>query len=72
MRELQLYREFLVKEQERHLKAAQHIASASLSPHDHGAIVAEAKAAELIRRLILDLDSLEADTGEFVKRFLNG
>jgi len=70
MRELQLFREYLIKEEVRHLKAAQHIASASLSPADHGAIVAEAKAAELIRRLIQDLDALENDTADFVKRFL--
>lgn len=70
MRELQLFREYLVKVQTRHLFAAVQVASGSLNTSDYWHIVQEAKAAEVISRLIKDLDELERDSGEFIKQFL--
>ena len=70
MRELQLFAQYLQKLQSRHARAAVMIASGSLHPQDYGAIVQEAKAAELIGRLIKDLAELEKDSAEFIKIFL--
>jgi hypothetical protein len=70
MRELQLFREYLVKAQQRNAQHALKIAGGSLQPGDYGAIVHSAKAAELLGCLIRDLDSLEKDGGEFIKQFL--
>lgn len=70
MRELELFRQYLVKERARHLEQAHKMASASSSPADYQGIVNEAKAAALIEHLLSDLKLLDHDSGEFVKRHL--
>lgn len=70
MRELELYRQYLVRERAKHLEQAHKIAVGSNSPDDYQAIANEAKAAALIERLLADLKLLDNDSGEFVKRHL--
>lgn len=70
MRELELFRQHLVRERAKHLEQAHKIASASSSAEDYQAIANEAKAAALIERLLGDLKLLDNDSAEFVHRYL--
>ena len=70
MREIDLILEYLEKERARHASEAQGLAVSSSDAKDYCSIVAEAKAAELLRQLILDVQLLDKDSGEFVKQFL--
>jgi hypothetical protein len=70
VRELELFRQYLVKERARHLEQAHKIAAASSEPGDYQAIVNEAKAAATIERIIADLKLLDHDSGQFVQRYL--
>jgi len=70
LRELELFREHLAAERTKRLRAAHTIAVGSTGPADYQRIVAEAKAAEVLAGVIRDLDELDKDTGEFVKKFL--
>ena len=71
MRDLDFFREYLMKLQSRHLQNAVKIGAGSINPADYGAIVQEAKAAEQLGRLIKDLDELRKDSAEFVKLHLS-
>ncbi len=70
MRDLALFREHLQNERKKHLDKAHHIAMRQCVPEDYGTIVSEHVLAEQCQRYIDDLKSLEEDTGEFVKKFL--
>lgn len=70
LRDLELLRQYLVKERARHLEQAHKIAAASSDQGDYQAIVNEAKAAATIERIIADLKLLDHDSGEFCKRHL--
>ena len=70
MRELQLFREHLAKERAKRLRAAHTIAVSSDGPADYQRIINESKAADVLAGVIRDLDELDKDTGEFVKKFL--
>ena len=70
MRELELFRQHLVKEREKRLTQAHRLAVSTKNREDYVAIVVEAKAAELLGSLLSDLKALDQDSGEFVKRFL--
>ena len=70
MRDIALFREHLQNERKRHLEAAHRRACATTGPVDYAAIVNEHTLAAQCQRYIDDLKSLEDDTGEFVKKFL--
>lgn len=70
MRELALFKEHLARERSKRLRAANSIALGSTGPEDYLRIVAEAKAAEVLAGVMRDLDELDKDTGDFVKKYL--
>lgn len=70
MRELDLYRQHLERERQKHLSTLLKVASGSSGPGDYQVMVAEAKAADLLGRLIADLKDLDKDSGEFIVRHL--
>lgn len=70
MREIDLMRQHLEKERDKHLVAAHRTAVSSSDSADYLAIVVESKSAEVLNRVIADLKLLDSDAGEFVKRYL--
>lgn len=70
MRELDLFRQYLLRERDKHLAKAHRFAVDSTGPESYMGIAFEAKAADLIARIAGDLKELDRDAGEFAKRFL--
>ena len=70
MRELDLFRQHLQNERAKHVKKLFRIAHDSTSVEDYHALVVEARVIAAHDRIISDLDELDRDSGEFVKKHL--